>query len=76
MERCGFMIRAGNEPHGAGRTISRTSSGQEDLGRGIVRGTLRAQLARDVCFSIPAYTVSFKGQVTGVEGGCSGRSWL
>jgi hypothetical protein len=59
----------------AGCTISRTS-GQEDLGRGIVRGTLRAQLARDVCVSIPAYTVSFKGQVTGVEDGCSQHSWL
>lgn len=42
---------------------------QEDLGQGIVRGTLGAQPAGDVRLPIPAHTVSFKGQVTAVEGG-------
>jgi hypothetical protein len=45
------------------------TSGQEDLGRGIVRGTLGAQLTGDGRLPIPAHTGSFKGQVTAVEGG-------
>jgi len=68
MERWGLMIVLGMSLMSAGCTIAGTS-GQEDLGRGIVRGTLGAQSARDVRLSIPAHTVSFKGQVTGVEGG-------
>ena len=50
----------------------------KDLGRGIVRGTLGAQLACEVMLPIPANTFSFKGQVTAVEDGayvlqeCSG----
>ncbi len=53
---------------GAGCNVAGTSR-QEDLGRGIVRGTLGAQPAGDVRFAIPENTVSFKGQVTAVEGG-------
>lgn len=45
------------------------TSGQEDLGRGIVRGTRGAQLAGDAHLPVPAHTDSFKGQVTAVEGG-------
>lgn len=42
---------------------------QEDLGQGIVRGTLGAQRDGDVRLSIPADIFSFKGQVTAIEGG-------
>lgn len=52
----------------AGCDIAGTTR-QEDLGRGIVRGTLGAQPAVDVQLAIPANAVSFKGQVTAVEGG-------
>jgi hypothetical protein len=62
------MIVLGTSLLGTGCNITGTS-GQEDLGRGIVRGTLGAQLAGEVWLPIPAHTVSFKGQVTGVEGG-------
>ena len=51
---------------GAGCTTTETS-GQEDLGRGIVRGTLGAQLAHNARLPIPAHTVSFTGHVTAVE---------
>lgn len=53
---------------GAGCNIAGTST-QEDLGRGIVRGTLGAQLGGDVRLTIPANAFSLKGQVTVVEGG-------
>ncbi len=53
---------------GAGCNVARISE-QEDLGRGIVQGTLGAQSAGDVRLPIPAHTVSFTGQVTEVEGG-------
>ena len=53
---------------GAGCNIAGTST-QEDLGRGIVRGTLGAQLGGDMQLTIPANTFSLKGQVTVVEGG-------
>lgn len=53
---------------GTGFNIAGTSR-QEDLGRGIVRGTLGAQPTGDVRISIPARTLSFKGQVTAVEDG-------
>ena len=53
---------------GAGCNIAGTST-QEDLGRGIVRGTLGAQPAGDVRLAIPATAFSLKGQVTAVEGG-------
>jgi len=53
---------------GAGCNIAGTST-QEDLGRGIVRGTLGAQPAGDVRLARPTNTVSFTGQVAAVEGG-------
>jgi len=53
---------------GAGCNIAGTSR-QEDLGRGIARGTLGAQPTGDVRLSISAHTLSFKGQVAVVEGG-------
>jgi len=53
---------------GAGCNIARTST-QEDLGQGIVRGTLGAQLAGEARSSIPANVVALSGQVTAVEGG-------
>jgi hypothetical protein len=53
---------------GAGCNLVRTST-QEDLGRGIVSGTLGAQPAGDVRLSRPTNTVSFIGQVMAVEGG-------
>lgn len=53
---------------GAGCDIAGISK-QEDLGLGIVRGTLGAQPAGDVRFPIPANAVALSGQVTVVEGG-------
>jgi hypothetical protein len=53
---------------GAGCNIAGTST-QEDLGRGIVRGTLGAQPAGDVRLARPTNRVSFTGQVAAVEGG-------
>jgi len=52
----------------AGCNIARTST-QEDLGRGIVQGTLGAQQTGDMRLAIPADAFSLKGQVTAVEGG-------
>lgn len=52
----------------AGCNIAGPST-QEDLGRGIVRGTLGAQPAGDVRLARPTNTVSFTGQVAAVEGG-------
>ena len=62
------MTMLGASLLGAGCNITKTSE-QEDLGRGIVRGTLGAQLAGDVRFPIPANTFALRGQVTAVEGG-------
>ena len=53
---------------GTGCNIAGTSM-QEDLGRGIVRGTLGAQTAGDVRLAFPADVFSLIGQVTAVEGG-------
>jgi hypothetical protein len=53
---------------GAGCNIAGTST-QEDLGRGIVWGTLGAQPASDVRLARPTSTVSITGQVAAVEGG-------
>ena len=53
---------------GAGCNIAGTST-QEDLGRGIVRGTLGAQPAGDVRLARPTNTISFTGHVAAVEGG-------
>jgi hypothetical protein len=44
-------------------------SRQENLGQGIVRGTLGAQLAGDGRLPIPPHIVALTGQVTVVEGG-------
>ena len=68
MTRWCLMSALGVGLLGAGCTTMETSV-QEDLGRGIVRGTLGAQLARNVRLPIPAHTVSFTGHVTAVEGG-------
>jgi len=56
---------------GAGCNIGGTSR-QEDLGQGIVRGTLGAQPTGNVPATLPtlpANFISFKGQVTAIEGG-------
>lgn len=65
--RC-LMAVLGTSLLGAGCTIVGTS-GQEDLGRGIVRGTLGAQLAGEARPSMPAHVVALSGQVMAVEGG-------
>jgi hypothetical protein len=53
---------------GAGCNSAGTSK-QEDLGQGIVQGTLGAQPGGDVRLAIPGNAFSLKGQVTVVEGG-------
>ena len=53
---------------GTGCNIAETSK-QEDLGRGIVRGTLGAQPAGDVRLAMPTNVFSLIGQVTAIEGG-------
>ena len=53
---------------GAGCNIAGTSK-QEDLGQGIVQGTLGAQPTGDVRLTIPPNAFSLIGQVTAVEGG-------
>jgi hypothetical protein len=63
-----LMAVLGTSLLSAGCNIAGTST-QEDLGRGIVRGTLGAQLGSEVRLSIPADAFSLKGQVTAVEGG-------
>jgi len=62
------MAVMGTSLLGAGCNIAGTST-QEDLGLGIVRGTLGAQPGGDVRLAIPADAFSLKGQVTAVEGG-------
>ncbi|HEY6288354.1 MAG TPA: hypothetical protein VIW48_02820 [Nitrospiraceae bacterium] len=44
-------------------------SKQEDLGRGIVWGTLGAQAVGDMRLGMPTNIFSLQGQVTAVEGG-------
>ena len=53
---------------GAGCDIARISK-QEDLGQGIVQGTLGAQQSGDVRLAMPTNVSSLIGQVTAVEGG-------
>jgi len=53
---------------GTGCNILETSR-QEDLGQGIVRGTLGAQPIDDVRFSLPTDVIVIAGQVTAIEGG-------
>ena len=59
---------AGTSLLGAGCDIAETSK-QEDLGRGIVQGTLGVQPGSDVQVAIPAHASCLKGQVAAVEGG-------
>ena len=68
MARGCLMVVLGVSLLGAGCNIAGTSR-QEDLGRGIVRGTLGAQQAGEGRLPIPGETGSFTGQVTAVEGG-------
>lgn len=63
-----LMTVLGTSLFGAGCDIAETSK-QEDLGRGIVQGTLGVQPGRDVQLAIPANASSLKGQVAAVEGG-------
>jgi hypothetical protein len=53
---------------GAGCDIAGISK-QEDLGLGIVRGTLGTQLTGNVRLAMPPNVFSLIGQVTAVEGG-------
>jgi hypothetical protein len=53
---------------GAGCDIAGISK-QEDLGQGIVRGTLGAQQTCDVRLAMPTNIFSLVGRVTAVEGG-------
>jgi len=53
---------------GAGCDILGISK-QEDLGQGIVQGTLGAQQTGDVRLAMPTNVFSLIGQVTAVEGG-------
>jgi hypothetical protein len=53
---------------GAGCNIAGTSK-QENLGQGIVRGTLGAQSTGEMRLAMPTNVLSLPGQVTVVEGG-------
>lgn len=68
MTRWYFVSVMGLSLLGAGCNITETSR-QEDLGQGIVRGTLGAQPSGDARLAILAHTVAVKGQVTAIEGG-------
>ena len=68
MTRWCIMSVLGASLLGTGCNIAGTSM-QEDLGRGIVQGTLGAQTAGDVRLAIPSDVFSLIGQVTAVEGG-------
>jgi hypothetical protein len=68
MTRWCFITVLGASLLGTGCHIAGTSE-QEDLGRGIVRGTLGAQSGGDVRLAMPTNVFSLKGQVTVVEGG-------
>lgn len=62
------MILLGASLFGAG-CDSAGPSKQEDLGRGIVQGTLGAQPDSDARLAAPAHASMLEGQVTAVEGG-------
>jgi len=62
------MAVLGTSLLGASCTTMGTSK-QEDLGEGIVRGTLGAQQTEDVKPAMPTNVFSLIGQVTAVEGG-------
>ncbi|RPH80870.1 MAG: hypothetical protein EHM80_04070 [Nitrospiraceae bacterium] len=67
MTRWGFMTVLGVSLLGAGCNIAGTSR-QEDLGQGIVRGTLGAQQTTDVRLATPTNVFFLTGLVTAVEG--------
>jgi hypothetical protein len=68
MPRWCLMTVVGATLLGAGCNTAGMSK-QEDLGQGIVRGTLGAQPAGDLRQVMPANAFSLTGQVTAVEGG-------
>src|SRR3979409_1400131 len=68
MTRWCQMAVLGASLMGASCNIAGTSE-QEDLGRGIVRGTLGAQSIGEMWLAMPTNVVSLPGQVTAVEGG-------
>ncbi|MEO5954438.1 MAG: hypothetical protein ABIR36_01920 [Nitrospiraceae bacterium] len=68
MTRWCFMIVMGASLFGAGCDIAGPSK-QEDLGRGIVQGTLGARPDTDARFAVPVHASMLQGQVTAVEGG-------
>ena len=68
MTRGCLMAMVGVSLLDAGCNSSGTSR-QEDLRRGIVRGTLEAQQSVDMRLPIPAQAFTLRGQVTTVEGG-------
>ena len=68
MTRWCLMAVLGTSLLGAGCDIAGISK-QEDLGQGIVRGTLGAQQTGEVRLAMPTNVFSLKGQVTAVEGG-------
>ena len=68
MTRWCLMAVLGTSLLGAGCDIAGISK-QEDLGQGIVRGTLGALQTGEVWLAMPTNVFSLKGQVTAVEGG-------
>jgi len=62
------MIVLGMSLLGAGCNIAGISK-QEDLGQGIVHGTLGAQQSGEMRTSFPTNTFVLRGQVVSVEGG-------
>ena len=68
MTRCCIVIVLGMSLLGAGCNIVGTSK-QEDLGQGIVWGTLGAQPTGQMRPTMPTNVLSLPGQVTAVEGG-------
>lgn len=63
-----FMIVMGASLLGTGCDIAGPSK-QEDLGRGIVQGTLGVQPDSVAQLAVPAHASMLEGQVTAVEGG-------
>jgi len=68
MSRWCLMTVVGATLLGAGCNSAGMSK-QEDLGQGIVRGTLGAQPFSDLRQAMPTHAFSSRGQVTAVEGG-------
>ena len=68
MTRWCLMAVLGTSQLGAGCDIAGISK-QEDLGQGIVRGTLGAQSTGEMRLAMPTNVISLPGQVTAVEGG-------